>query len=399
MSRTPVTPAADSQFSIVDDLADGIEAVHQCANLAGFSERPRALIFALASAARSRHNEAIELYDEELADLQNCSTKTVQRQRADYLGESRQKKFDLVEIIEGTYDKTRNRNEPTLYRFHLGNIVERIVLEARASKHWHESDRRKQRDAIKRAAELVYEDIPEAPPRRRKKKRARLATAEIQTCQKIIKTKFDSLKDIASKLPPNVREQLLNAEDPGELIQWWLELRAEMDDFFNVDSSQGDDEKEDSKGGGQVVHPDETVKTVIYGKSRITTGPGLFEILIADDPDELKRVPAFAQAFREMEATPELPDDSPEPTPEPAEDVLVQDNKDTRTHSPEEIEVWNRIEERLNQPAIRRVDVQLCASDLPPETTGPPDGKELAERAAVGGAESLSKQGSGEPSG
>src|SRR5205085_9124025 len=90
--------------SILDDLADCVEAVHQLANLAGFSERPRAFVLALSSAARSRENSQVELFDEELARLQKCSVKTVQRQRADYFAEARRARLDLVEIVEGEFD-------------------------------------------------------------------------------------------------------------------------------------------------------------------------------------------------------------------------------------------------------------------------------------------------------
>lgn len=101
-------PSAAASFSICDDLADGIEAVHQCANLAGFTERPRAFILALATAAHSHNTDSIELYDAELAELQGCSKRTVQRQRDDYLRESRAKNFDFVEIIEGAFDKEKS---------------------------------------------------------------------------------------------------------------------------------------------------------------------------------------------------------------------------------------------------------------------------------------------------
>lgn len=55
--------------SVAADVADGVEAVHQLLNLAGFSERPRAFVLALASAAFRRDSEHVELYDEEMAEL------------------------------------------------------------------------------------------------------------------------------------------------------------------------------------------------------------------------------------------------------------------------------------------------------------------------------------------
>jgi hypothetical protein len=88
VARQSHEPAVQSA-AVLDDLADAIEAIHACANLAGFSERPRSLIFALASFTRARSGDYVELFDEELAQMQNCSTKTVCRQRAAYLREAR----------------------------------------------------------------------------------------------------------------------------------------------------------------------------------------------------------------------------------------------------------------------------------------------------------------------
>jgi hypothetical protein len=237
------------------------------------------------------------------------------RQRDDYLRESRAKNFDFVEIIEGAFDKESMRHKPTMYRFHLGDVVERIVSEARSSKNWHETDRRKQRDALKRAASNVYDEIPEAPPKSRKKNRPRLATSEIETCQKIIRTKFDSLRDKASKLPPNERERLMNSVEPGELYDWWLGLRAEVDDFFNVSSPQTIDKKEDNRGMRQFV----------------TYPPA-----VTVDAKEAEQVAA-----------------------DQAGHVTVNALKNTHTPSAEDIEAWDQLEGRLTAPQIRRVEVPL----------------------------------------
>jgi hypothetical protein len=308
------TPSTDASFSIFDDLADGIEAIHQCANLAGFTERSRPFIIALATAAHSQSASCVELYDEALADLQNCSRRTVIRQREDYMRESRAKNFNFVEIIEGEFDREAKRYKPTKYRFHLGDVVERIVAEARSSKDWHETDRRKQRDALKRAAANVYDEIPEAPTKRRKKKRDRLAISEIETDRKIIVTKFRSLKDKTSKLPPGERERLMNAVEPGELCSWWLQLRAEMDDFFNVDSPQ----------------------VVIENK---LTG-------IRDNLSHTLPVTVDTE-----EAAP--------PASDNAGHVTVNALKSKYTHTAEDFAVFEDFDKRLTAPQIRRVEVEL----------------------------------------
>ncbi len=334
--RTTNRQASEPQpAGVLDDLADGIEVVHQCANIAGFTQRPRAFIFALATAAHSRGDDQIELYDEELAELQNCSKRTVQRQRADYIREAKTKEFDLVEIIEGEFDRTEGKYKPTLYRFHIGDVIERIVAEARSSNFWHESDRRKQREAIKRTAQVIHDEIPRSESKVRKKRRPRLATSEIETCQKVIQTKFRSLKDKASKLPPGLREKLMNAEAPGQLYQWWLELRGEMDDFFGVDSSQIVESNNDEGDTRQVVRYPPTV--------------------VVDTETEDQGVSEEGSESAEL---------------------VVDSLNNTTTHSPEAVEAWEQIESRLTAPQIRRVEVEL----RPPES--PSD-----ERAGLGASD------------
>lgn len=242
--------------AIAADMADGIEAVHQLLNLAGFSERPRAFVLALATAAFRQDSEHVELYDEELAEIQGgCSTKTVQRQRGDYRRESKARHFAPVEIIDGEFNHATGKNDPTLYRFHLAGAVEQTVSAARSAEGWAEMSRRAQRDEIRRAADAAYDLIPDAVLRRRKQRRPRPASAEIDTCRKVIETKLARLKDRASKLSPRERERLMSADEPGELVKWWLELRSDMDAFLKLNSPQDVEPAEVNEGGGQIVHP------------------------------------------------------------------------------------------------------------------------------------------------
>jgi len=320
LRRTPVEP---QPFGVLDDLADAIEAIHQCANQAGFSERPRAFVFALATLARSRGQEQVALYDKELAELQNCSTRTVQRQRADYILEAKKKKFDLVEIVEGEFNKTTGENDPTLYRFHIGDVIEQIVTEARATPGWHELSRRRQREAIKRSSAILAEDIGISESKGRKKARPRLATAEIETCQKVIETKFRSLKDKTSKLPFVVREQLMNAEEPGQLRRWWLEVRADMDNFFSVNSAQPADAEEVNIGGRQFV------------------GGGV----AANKEAEV--------AVRDKE-----------------EDTRTHTEEPEREPTPEDKAIWDRAFGCLSRPKVVRAEVEVKARS--PEESPPP---------------------------
>ena len=240
---------------IVADLADGIIAIQWCMTLAGFSERPREFVLTLAGAAVGRGANKVALFDEQLADLQNCSTKTVQRQRADYIREERARRYSPIEIEDGDFNHETGKNNPTLYRFNLGGVVELIAERARAVEGWGELDRNHQLEELRRAAEEVYHMIPDAPLKRRKQRRSRPAAAEIETCQKVIETKLERLKDKASKLPARERERLMSAEAPGELVQWWLDLRSNMEAFLLLHALHTSEAEGIKQGGGQIVHP------------------------------------------------------------------------------------------------------------------------------------------------
>ncbi|MCA1632092.1 MAG: hypothetical protein LC774_17565, partial [Acidobacteria bacterium] len=160
---------------------------------------------------------------------------------------------------------------------------------------------------IRRVAADVYEEIPDAPPRRRKRKRPRTASAEVETCRKIVTGQLKKLRDRVSHLSSSERTRLL--EDPGELRAWWLEVSTEMDAFCGVESSQTSETTQVGQGGGQFVHHP------------------------ADD--------------------------------QPAE----------REVSAEDHATFNRLEERLNAPLIRSVELTLRPPELVPrELTDDPDG-------------------------
>jgi hypothetical protein len=245
--------AGGAGATVFDDLADAVEAVHQIANLAGYSERPRAFILALATGAHSRGSASVELYDEELAAMQNCSTKTVQRQRADYVRESRRlRTVDLVGIEEGEFDRDQNRHAPSRYTFHLATTVEAVVADARSDPRWHEFDRKAQRDLLKQAAARAYDLIPDGTRKGRKRPRPRLAAAVVETHRKAADTHMRKLREVAAQLPEAERERLF--DDPGELREWWLAVRAEMDILCGVASPQPLTDKHLDRAAGHFVH-------------------------------------------------------------------------------------------------------------------------------------------------
>lgn len=334
LRRTLRNPPAEGRAAtIFDDVADGIEAIHQLSNLAHFSERPRAFIFALATAAHQTGEKFVELFDAELAELQGCSVKTVQRQRADYKRESKARRFGFVEIIEGDYDRAQGKNVPTRYRFHIGGQIAEAVELARQAQDWPEMERQQQRLAIARACEEVFHTIPDARQERRKGRRPRLATAEIETCQKVVETKLAKLRERAAVLPAFEHERLM--ENPGELREWWLKQRAAMDAFLGLPSPETVDTSDVDRGGGQIVHP-----------------------LQAVHPPS-GHVPVDRDINNTRTLTP--------PEPEPVE------------HTPEAVSLFDNICERLTTPKVQTGEIEL---NTPPPAEDLDVGM-LAERAAI----------------
>jgi hypothetical protein len=332
-SSSPEQPAA----TIFDDVADGIEAIHQLSNLAGFSERPRAFIFALATAAHKTGGSLVELFDDELAELQGCSTRTVRRQRQDYLRESRAQRFGFVEVIEGDFDKGASKNAPTRYRFHVGGQIAEAVALARRSEGWADLSRLKQREAIARACEEVFTTIPDARRQGRKRRRPRLAQDEIESRLKAAETNLGAAREIASKLSDPARAELL--EEGGELHARLLRMRAEIEQFLADDFPQNADTSEVDRGLGQ-----------------LDLSPPVLSAPPAATPEPVR-------VDRDIKNTRTL---AP-PAPEPVE------------HTPEAVSLFDGICERLNAPKVRTVEVELAAP--PPE--GGLDADVLAERAAV----------------
>jgi hypothetical protein len=337
VARTEDSSAQRPAASIIDDLADGIEAVHQLSNLAGFSERPRAFIFALATAAHKTGGSFVELFDDELAELQGCSTRTVRRQRKDYLRESKARRFGFVEVVEGDYNNSAGKNAPTRYRFHVGGQIAEAVELARGSEGWADMNRQKQRTAIARACEEVFTTIPDARRQGRKRPRPRLATAEIESRLKAAETNLDAARELASKLSNPARAGLV--EEGSDLRARLLRMQAEIGQFLADDFSQNADTSEVDRGGGQLV-----------------LSPPVLSAPPAETPEPVR-------VDRDIKNTRTL---AP-PAPEPVE------------HTPEAVSLFDGICERLNAPKVRTVEVELAAP--PPE--GGLDADVLAERAAV----------------
>lgn len=336
--------------TIFDDVADGIEAIHQLSNLAGFSERPRAFIFALASAAHKAGGSFVELFDDELAEQQGCSTRTVRRQRQDYLRESRARRFGFVEVIEGDFDKGAGKNAPTRYRFHVGGQIAEAVELARQALDWAELDRPRQRKAIARACEEVFTTIPDARRQGRKRPRPRLATSEIESRLKAAETNLDAAHELASKLSDPARAELV--EEGSNLRARLLRMRSEIDKFLANNCAQNADASEVAMGGGQLV----------LSPPGLSTPPAATPESVRVDRD----------IYNTRTLTP--------PEPEPVE------------HTPEAVSLFEGICERLTTPKVQTAEIELKA----PPPAEDFDVNTLAERAAIleyeGGLDRLSAE-------
>jgi hypothetical protein len=158
-------PAEGEQAaSVLDDMADGVLALDFALTLAGFSYEARQLTLSIVGLIGGEGGR-LEVFDKGLAEHVNCSDRTIRRWRAAHIKESKAKKFSLLHLEECDYNAALKRYEKTAYSFTAGDYVNTVVAEARAS-DLYQTDRRA---AIERAAEEHYDEIPDAPPRARRR--------------------------------------------------------------------------------------------------------------------------------------------------------------------------------------------------------------------------------------
>jgi hypothetical protein len=210
--QAAVEPRADS---IISDMADGNLATEFIYSFAGFDYAESHLTLTLIGIIGDGQN-SVELYDEEIAKLARCDTRTVRRWRKAYLEKAKFLNFWPLQIAEGEYDQTKQRYLPTSYRVTFAETLEQIVATARACADYR-TDRLK---AIERAANLYYEDIEQAPPKMRKRKprpAAQTPLAHLAGASKKLEKAQTSLRE----MPERQRNAFINGQ--GE------ELRAALD--------------------------------------------------------------------------------------------------------------------------------------------------------------------------
>jgi hypothetical protein len=253
--------------------ADG--AAFSCAldwlmTCAGYSEAPRSFVRAVIGAIRRDEDgrgARMAITDERLAELMNCSTKTVQRQRKLYLEQERGSdkvkgtNFSILAVIEGEFDHNTQKHAPTIYEFLIGRQVSQTVERARTSPEW----KRDQLKAMHEAALEVFDDIDEAPPAQTTRPK-RILSAEAEA-QKIRKTMV--------ALARRLGEQTRKIKDAGSVAKLRLdELHGDIDEaMLSGDLRQVFVNKDFDPPTGQNVHQPPPPEPVHIPEERMWTAP------------------------------------------------------------------------------------------------------------------------------
>jgi hypothetical protein len=306
LNQPAATPRAES---ILSDMADGNLATEFIFSFAGFKYAASHLVLTLIG-VMGDGQDSIELADKDIAEIAECDTRTVQRWRKAYIEQAQKENFWPLEIKQGAYVKGEKYHLPSTYRVTFGETVGQIVAHARASADYSHD----RISAIKKAAELYYDDIPQAPPSLRKRKPSIVNTplAELNRAAK----KLDSTQTLLQNMPERQRAAYVNGQGK-ELRAAMDRLRDQMAELEKALSGENAnvDDKEDNYTNDNVVTP--------FSRSA--------------------RPPAYVVPTEEEGTT------LPEPTPEA-------------------IAAWDRTFACLNQPQVTRTNVEIVAS----ATTSPP---------------------------
>lgn len=247
-------PTGEAQaFAAVDDMADGILALDYALTFAGFSYEARQLTLSIVGEVGGR-GERLEFYDKELAERLNCCDRTIRRWRAAHIKEARAKRFSLICVEECEYDPARKQYEPAAYSFTAGDYVNRVVAAARASE-LYQTDRRA---AIEHAAGELYDEIPDAPTRARRRKPRRAPTVKVEQAFVNAAKNVEKGRRALQDLPADSRAALLAGSQGEELRLTLVKLQADvvevLEDFPQKNSLQ-DAEGEEVGGGYRTFQP------------------------------------------------------------------------------------------------------------------------------------------------
>ncbi len=149
------------------DLSDGILALDFALTFAGFDGAARQIILSIVGLIGDSR-EPVALFDKELAAHVNCHERTVRRWRKAYMNAWQAKNFEFISVTEGEYFPKLKRYDRTLYGLpdDIREFVNMVTNEARQSPDYVKD----RRAAIERSARAHYDELPDAPARRRKRK-------------------------------------------------------------------------------------------------------------------------------------------------------------------------------------------------------------------------------------
>jgi hypothetical protein len=231
----------------LEDMADGILALDLALTFAGISYKARQLTLSVVGLLGGS-GKPLGAFDAELAAHLKCSTRTIRRWRSAHNEEAQQIRFSLLEITEGEYDADHQRYKKTSYHFTALAYVEAVVNQARSSELYV----RDRRAAIEHAAEEHYSEIPNAPPRQRRRKPRRAPAEKIEQAFINAARNVKKGKRALQELADGSREALLASGQGVGLRDTLSELQTEITEVLEIFPERC--EHEELKGGvGQNV--------------------------------------------------------------------------------------------------------------------------------------------------
>ncbi|MBV8857217.1 MAG: hypothetical protein JOZ02_09830 [Acidobacteria bacterium] len=214
---------------ILEDMADGILALDFALTFAGFSYKARHLTLSVVGLLGGS-GKPLRAFDAELASHLKCSDRTIRRWRAAHNKEARRLRFSLLEITEGEYYADRQRYQKTSYRFTASAYVEAVVNQARSSELYV----RDRRAAIEDAAGEHYSEIPNAPPRQRRRKPRRAPSEKIEQAFINAARNVKKGKQALLELADDSREVFLESGQGAELRDTLSELQTEITEVLEI---------------------------------------------------------------------------------------------------------------------------------------------------------------------
>jgi hypothetical protein len=237
---------------------------------AGYSEAPRSFVRAVAGVIErdeDGNGKRMAITDERLAELMNCSPKTVQRQRRSYLEQERGSdkvratNFSIISVAEGEFDHKLGKHATTVYEFLVGKQAAQAVERARTSPEW----KRDQFKAMRESTREVFNDIDEAP------------LASTKRTKKTISPEAEArkIRQTIVSLAKRLGDQTRKIKDADTLASLKLdELQSDIEDaLFFGDLRQAFVTKEVDPPTGQNVHQPPVPDAVHNTEERMWTAP------------------------------------------------------------------------------------------------------------------------------